>query len=230
MQDFFHKKDWPPECLNSSGELWYSIFKATMIAKLQPNRVRRSYLGGARIDAFCRVESQKSQVEGRRSIVDSSTVLPSLHFSLSTLNSPAGAQPRPEDWLASTTQAFNGTLEIEGEGLGRLEDGRLVRDAVGALPILVKLLDSDERLVVQAHPTVPCARPLFNSPVGKTECWYSFQAPRPTPASTSASSPASRERSGSRPYARNLAFWKNSTASPSPPATSFSSTAACLTP
>ena len=80
--------------------------------------------------------------------------------------------PRPEDWLASTTTAFNGTLEIEGEGLGRLEDGRLVRDVVGTLPILVKLLDSDERLVIQAHPTVPCAKRLFNSPVGKTECWY----------------------------------------------------------
>ena len=118
-----------------------------MIAKLRPNRVRRSYLGGSRIDAFCRTPDP-----GRPG---------------------AGASvPRPEDWLASTTQAFNGTEEIEGEGLGRLEDGRLVRDAVGALPILVKLLDSDERLVVQAHPTVPCARRLFHSPVGKTECWY----------------------------------------------------------
>ena len=74
--------------------------------------------------------------------------------------------------MASTTTAFNGTFEIEGEGLGRLEDGRLVKDVVGTLPILVKLLDSDERLVIQAHPTVPCARRLFNSPVGKTECWY----------------------------------------------------------
>ena len=80
--------------------------------------------------------------------------------------------PMPEDWMASTTTAFNGTLEIEGEGLGRLEDGRLVKDVIGALPILVKLLDSDERLVIQAHPTVPCAKRLFNSPFGKTECWY----------------------------------------------------------
>ena len=122
-----------------------------MIAKLLPNRVRRSYLGGGRIDAFCNAVSPCAQP---------------------TLDSPDGAQPRPEDWLASTTQAFNGTLEIEGEGLGRLEDGRLVRDAVGDLPILVKLLDSDERLVVQAHPTVPCAMRLFRSPVGKTECWH----------------------------------------------------------
>ena len=109
-----------------------------MIAKLLPNRVRRSYLGGSRIDAFCQVESHKSKVEYP-------TGEPPLHAS--PLNSQDGEQPRPEDWLASTTQAFNGTLEIEGEGLGRLEDGRLVRAAVGALPILVKLLDSDERLV-----------------------------------------------------------------------------------
>ena len=113
-----------------------------MIAKLLPNRVRRTYLGGSRIDAFTGTGADVSD-----------------------------GVPRPEDWMASTTTAFNGTLEIEGEGLGRLEDGRLVKDVIGALPILVKLLDSDERLVIQAHPTVPCAKRLFNSPVGKTECW-----------------------------------------------------------
>ena len=114
-----------------------------MIAKLLTNRVRRMYLGGGRIDEFCGV---------------STDVLDGV--------------PRPEDWLASTTQAFNGAVEISGEGLGRLEDGQLVKDVAGALPILVKLLDSDERLVIQAHPTVPCAKQLFNSRVGKTECWY----------------------------------------------------------
>ena len=128
-----------------------------MIAKLQSNRVRRTYLGGGRIDAFCgttgRARSPSAPNGGR-----GATALPEM--------------PTPEDWMASTTTAFNGTLEIEGEGLGRLEDGRLVKDVVGTLPILVKLLDSDERLVIQAHPTVPCAKRLFNSPVGKTECWY----------------------------------------------------------
>ena len=113
-----------------------------MISKLLSNRVRRTYLGGGRIDAFTGVSAL------------------------------ADGALRPEDWLASTTTAFNGTIEIEGEGLGRLEDGRLVRDVLGALPILVKLLDSDERLVIQAHPTVPFAQARMNSPVGKTECWY----------------------------------------------------------
>ena len=113
-----------------------------MIAKVKSNRVRRTYLGGARIDAFTGCEP------------------------------PVGDAPCPEDWMASTVTAFNGTREIPGEGLGRLEDGRLVRDVIGGLPILVKMLDADERLVIQAHPTVSFARARMNSPVGKTECWY----------------------------------------------------------
>jgi len=113
-----------------------------MIARLKPNRVRRTYLGGGRIDAFT----------GFRTVADGAL--------------------RPEDWMASTTTAYNGTVEIDGEGLGETEDGRLVRDVAGTMPILVKLLDSDERLVIQAHPTVPFARARMNSPVGKTECWY----------------------------------------------------------
>ena len=135
-----------------------------MIAKLQPNRVRRTYLGGGRIDAFtggsrsCATETDAQERVPPVGGTDAQERVPPM--------------PMPEDWMASTTTAFNGTLEIEGEGLGRLEDGRLVKDVVGTLPILVKLLDSDERLVIQAHPTVPCAKRLFNSPVGKTECWY----------------------------------------------------------
>lgn len=114
-----------------------------MIARLQTNRVRRTYRGGGRIEAFTGIAAPN-----------------------------ADGAFRPEDWLASTTTAFNGTHEIAGEGLGRLEDGSLVADAVGHLPFLVKLLDADERLVVQAHPTVPFARQYMHSPVGKTECWY----------------------------------------------------------
>ena len=130
-----------------------------MIAKLLPNRVRRTYLGGGSIDAFTGGSRSCATVWGAAvSAADAQERVPPM--------------PMPEDWMASTTTAFNGTLEIEGEGLGRLEDGQLVKDVVGTLPILVKLLDSDERLVIQAHPTVPCAQRLFNSPVGKTECWY----------------------------------------------------------
>lgn len=141
-----------------------------MISTLQSNRVRRTYLGGGRIDAFCggdRVfrggseypKDAKGPVDPKDS---TDPVGPKDSNSL----------PTPEDWMASTVTAFNGKVEIEGEGLGRLADGRLVKDVVGSLPVLVKLLDSDERLVIQAHPTVPFAKARMNSPVGKTECWY----------------------------------------------------------
>ena len=65
-----------------------------MIARLENNRVRRTYLGGGRIDAFV----------GSASVQDGAL--------------------RPEDWLASTVTAYNGAVEIDGEGLGRLEDSR----------------------------------------------------------------------------------------------------------
>ena len=145
-----------------------------MIAKLQPNRVRRTYLGGGRIDAFtggsrsCATETDGGGSQFTATADAQERVPPVVADAINCVP----PMPMPEDWMASTTTAFNGTLEIEGEGLGRLEDGRLVKDVVGTLPILVKLLDSDERLVIQAHPTVPCAKRLFNSPVGKTECWY----------------------------------------------------------
>ncbi len=132
-----------------------------MIAKLHPNRVRRTYLGGGRINAFCGVSGRAA-----------STMPPYPSHDGGFVETALPEMPRPEDWIASTVQAFNGTAEIDGEGLGRIEDGRLVKDAVGSLPILVKLLDADERLVIQAHPTVLCAKRLFNSSVGKTECWY----------------------------------------------------------
>lgn len=117
-----------------------------MIDKLADNRVYRSYLGGSRIDEFL-------------------TGLPGKDGSY------------PEDWLASTVEAFNPGHEIPGEGLGRTVDGRLIRDLVpNGLPILVKLLDAAQRLVIQVHPTRAFARERWHSPVGKTESWYILKA------------------------------------------------------
>ena len=117
-----------------------------MIAKLQSNRVYRTYTGGSRIDAL---------VSGQRT--------------------PDG--PFPEDWLASTVRAFNPGREDIVEGLGRTEDGAALSElAPGGLPLLVKLLDAAERLVIQVHPTRAFAREAWNSPVGKTESWYILEA------------------------------------------------------
>ena len=100
---------------------------------------------------------------------------------------------RPEDWLASTTEARNPGLCFEaGEGLTKVvdEEGEsfILRDLfreepehyLGArhcsklgteLGFLAKLLDSSMRLHVQAHPTAKFAQAHLNSRWGKLETY-----------------------------------------------------------
>jgi mannose-6-phosphate isomerase len=95
----------------------------------------------------------------------------------------------PEDWVGSATAIF-GTAE---EGMTRLPDGRLLRDAIdsdpegylgpghvrqhGASPaLLVKLLDAGERLPVHCHPGDGFARKHLASVWGKTEAWIVVDA------------------------------------------------------
>ena len=100
---------------------------------------------------------------------------------------------RPEDWIASTTEAVNpGLLALAGEGLTavRLPDGRTAslaqlleqapqyylgeehfRHRGAALGFLGKLLDSAIRLHVQAHPTADFARRHLGSRYGKFESY-----------------------------------------------------------
>jgi mannose-6-phosphate isomerase len=91
---------------------------------------------------------------------------------------------RPEDWVASATARYG----TEDDGLSRLPDGTLLRDAIAADPeawlgpehaayfgaspaLLVKLLDAGERLPVHAHPTRAFALRHLGSRHGKTEAW-----------------------------------------------------------
>lgn len=102
---------------------------------------------------------------------------------------PAGDEHSPEDWVGSTTSTFG----TDSEGLSRLEDGRLLRDAVIAGPeaflghehvdrfgpdpaLLVKLLDAGERLPVHLHPGRSFARRQLGSRYGKTEAWVIVSA------------------------------------------------------
>ncbi len=113
-----------------------------MIYKIKENRVSRTYIGGKAIDEFY----GKAQYENS-------------FF--------------PEDWTASVTSAYNSKSGAE-EGIGYSELGVSVKDIVGEdkLNMLVKLLNSAERLVIQAHPTVSFAKKFLNSDYGKTECWF----------------------------------------------------------
>ena len=112
---------------------------------------------------------------------------------------PAQDSNRPEDWIASVTEARNpGLPPISGEGLSPvLVSGfpQALRDLLlqepeyylGAahlsrlgreLGFLAKLLDSSIRLHVQAHPTAQFAQSHLNSRWGKMET-YVILAVRP---------------------------------------------------
>jgi mannose-6-phosphate isomerase len=126
------------------------------VQRLQSQRVRRFYRGGALI----------GRLRG----------------------SPEEDGPFPEDWLGSVTRAHNRSGGDPHEGFSRLENGRLLRDAIAADPIgwlgerhlsrygestglLVKLLDAAERLPVHAHPNRDFALAHLDSRFGKTEAW-----------------------------------------------------------
>lgn len=91
----------------------------------------------------------------------------------------------PEDWVGSTVSTFG----CDGPGLSRLDDGRLLRDAIGADPeaflgpahrrtlgdepgLLVKLLDPDQRLPIHCHPDRAFSKRHLELRYGKTEAWF----------------------------------------------------------
>lgn len=119
---------------------------------LGPNQPRQFYRGGARIARF-------------RGITPGSEFL-------------------PEDWVGSTTELFG----RHGAGLTLLGDGRALREAIAADPdgylgpahaerfgadlaLLVKLLDTGERLLAHFHPPRAFAEAHLHSCHGKTEAW-----------------------------------------------------------
>ena len=102
---------------------------------------------------------------------------------------PAGEDGRPEDWVGSTATSWGS----DDEGLSRLEDGSVLRDAIQADPeaflgaehvarwdadpaLLVKLLDAGERLPVHYHPGRAFAREHLGLRYGKTESWLILEA------------------------------------------------------
>lgn len=104
---------------------------------------------------------------------------------LSALHDEAGEDGHfPEEWIMSVVAARNaGREEIVGEGLSHLvETGETLKEWIqadaeailggehvkqhGSQPgVLVKLIDSAERLTIQVHPDRQTARTLFGSPV-----------------------------------------------------------------
>lgn len=129
--------------------------------KLEHNRVWRPFIGGKLLDEW--------QLENR----------------------PEDGN-FPEEWVASAVNSRNNkTKKNEGLSKVKIEDGEyiflrdiilknpskyigetLVKTLGTDLPILVKVLDSYTRLLIQVHPTKEYAKRIFNSKYGKTEAWY----------------------------------------------------------
>lgn len=97
---------------------------------------------------------------------------------------PQPSENSPEDWVGSTTEMFS----RPGVGLTHLESGETLRDAITADPdgflgpdhvaryginpaLLVKILDTGQRLVVHFHPDRDFAARFLGSRYGKTEAW-----------------------------------------------------------
>lgn len=124
----------------------------TQVLKEVETRANRSYLGGKLIDRFLGKEKCQDCYQ-------------------------------PEDWISSFTEARNKNY-IKNEGITRvLVDGeeKLITEVAGPeyfgenrtdAGVLVKLLDSAERLAIQVHPTKEYAKKYLDSPYGKTECWH----------------------------------------------------------
>ena len=130
------------------------------LIRLDNPRVWRTYLGGRMIDAL------HGNPDGKDG-----------HF--------------PEEWIMSVVAARNvGREDVVDEGLSHIYGTQTALKELlesnpakylGAghaagekcdLGVLVKIIDSSERLTIQAHPDIPTARALFSSPHGKTECWH----------------------------------------------------------
>jgi len=134
---------------------------AEKVFRFAPNRVWRVYRGGSGIDELRRAPSDGDG-----------------HF--------------PEDWIASTSSANNPQYDAPDQGLSMVElpeGNRLFRDLLAESPdsmlgathvsrfgtnsgLLMKILDSAERLPIQVHPSVAEAKRCFHSDFGKTEAWY----------------------------------------------------------
>ncbi|MCD8224848.1 MAG: class I mannose-6-phosphate isomerase [Clostridiales bacterium] len=97
----------------------------------------------------------------------------------------------PEEWIMSVVAARNaGREDIRDEGMSHIYGTEMTLKELlekdpaaylgadhaaksgASLGVLVKLIDSAERLTLQVHPDRETAMKLFHSPYGKTECWH----------------------------------------------------------
>ena len=130
------------------------------VIRLTNERAWRTYLGGSKIDELHGIPSQGD-----------------THF--------------PEEWIMSITACRNaGREHIADEGMSKeVSSGKYLAELIDESPedllgkqhyekfgsttgVLIKIIDSSERLSIQVHPNKEMAKKLFHSDYGKTESWH----------------------------------------------------------
>ncbi|QCJ44713.1 mannose-6-phosphate isomerase [Bacillus sp. S3] len=135
----------------------------TQPIKLSPARSWRTYLGGRLIDELYGNPNPKDShypEEWMMSIISTTRNAEREHIQdegLSKLDVP-GIDLSLKELIEKNPEAFLGKKQVETFGI---ETG-----------VLVKVIDTAERLIMQAHPDREKARELFDSMYGKTECWH----------------------------------------------------------
>jgi mannose-6-phosphate isomerase len=123
------------------------------------NRVWRTYTGGALIDRWKKITPEN----------DGS--LPE-EWIMSTISSRGRNRP-PHEGL-SVIETPEGLLDLTSliEASPELFLGKRIAKQFGTTGVLIKMLDSRERLTIQVHPDKIFAREMLGSAFGKTESWY----------------------------------------------------------
>lgn len=136
------------------------LFQYSQIPLKQlPNRVWRTYSGGALIDKW------------RESASENDGNMPE-EWIMSTIS--ARGKGRPEEEGLSVVVTPSGLIPLKElvSSDPKLFLGTGLAEKYGTTGVLIKLIDSRERLTIQVHPDKQFAKEMLNSAFGKTEAWY----------------------------------------------------------
>jgi len=127
--------------------------------KQLPNRVWRTYSGGALIDRW---KMSPTETDGN---IPEEWIMSAI---------PARGKDRPAEEGISMLKTPTGLVSLNEliDADPELFLGEKVSTKFGTTGVLIKMLDSRERLTIQVHPDKEYARRMFNSAFGKTESWY----------------------------------------------------------
>lgn len=132
---------------------------AYMPLKQKSNRVWRTYEGGALIDQW---KMDTPEIDGD---------MPE-EWIMSTVTARGNSRPKNEGLSLLNTPFGIKSLKELVESDKALFLGEKLAKKYGTTGVLIKILDSNERLTIQVHPDKGYAQIMLNSSFGKTESWY----------------------------------------------------------